>query len=312
MKGWRTDWRGVLRRRLEPLRRVRRHMEQVYAGRLCVDLHTRWLGFFAQMAWVLEILSHAEESGRRAQIRLTGPQYVTPSRGPDFLGYFYEPLEPDLPLKDDFWHRIDHINQLRLPRQYDGYLTIESANALLFRHFQFRAEVIAEFDTIARELLGDAPALGVHFRGTDKNTEADLVPPARMLTALEVELARMPTGAPLFVATDEQVFLEACVSRFGRRVVALPDHRRSTNDRPVHRDLDGDGYALARDALFNCLMLSRCRRVLKTASVLSAWAKVFEPSLEIYTLSRRRGPERKYFPERCIPDYMPGRVAVVA
>jgi len=306
------SWRRRLHHHLEPFRKARREVAQARARCFAVDLHARWLGFFAQMAWILEILQYAEEQDKRVQIRLTSPQYVTPSRGPDFLGYFFEPVEPEVPLKPALWHRVGDINDLKLPRHYDGSLQIETARDMLFRHYRFRAEVLAEFDVFARDLLGTMPALGVHFRGTDKTGEADRVSPLRMLRAIELELAHMPAGSQLFVATDEQAFLDACLQRFGRRVMALPDHRRSTDDRPVHKDLAADGYSLGRDALFNCLMLSRCRRVLKTASILSAWAKVFEPALEIYTLSRRRGMHSKYFPERCIPDYLPPHLATVA
>lgn len=306
------SWRRGLNNSLEPLRKARRDAAQARAGRLFVEVNARWLGFFAQMAWVLELLTHAEETGREIQIRLTALQYVTPSRGGDFLGYFFEPVAAPIALRDSLWHRVEHIDQLKLPRGYDSSLRIETARDLLFRHYRLRPEIAGEIDAISARLFHGAPSLGIHFRGTDKISEADRVEPLHMIRAIETELSQMPAGARLFVATDEQSFLDLCTQRFGRRVVALDDHLRSTDAKPVHKNLNADGYSLGRDALFNCLMLSRCTRVLKTASILSAWAKVFEPNLEIYTLSRRRGNDRKYFPERCIPDYVAPGLAAVA
>ena len=157
-------------------------------------------------------------------------------------------------------------------------LTFERARSLFFGYVRLRDDVVGEVDATLDSLFEGRPSLGVHYRGTDKRSEADLVPHERMFRAIDAELARGPADAKLFVATDEQAFLDQCVARYGVRTVSLPDHRRSTDDRPVHVHPDGDGYSLGRDALFNCLALAQCNRVLKTASILSAWAKVFNPA----------------------------------
>ena len=301
----RTFLRQTIDRGAEPLRRARRNARQRRAGRYCVDLRNFGQGFFAQLEWVVELLAYADEAKRTLQVRLIGPAYVTPSRGRDFFAYFFEPIVAPLELPDAAWHRVADIAQLRLPRGYDPTLTVERAHALFTNHCRLRADVAAEVDGLSREILGDAPTLGVHYRGTDKRTEADRVPYERMMRAIDAELARSPADARVFVATDEQAFLDGCLARYGTsRVASLPDYRRSTDGRPVHVDRDeGDGYRLGRDALFNCLMLSRCDRAIKTSSILSSWAKVFNPALDIRTLSRRPA-NHSYFPERAIADYV--------
>lgn len=54
-----------------------------------------------------------------------------------------------------------------------------------------------------------------------------------------------------------------------------------------------------RDALVNCLILSRCDALLKTASILSGWSKLFNPQLPVSMMS---APYEEYlwFPERDI------------
>ena len=69
---------------------------------------------------------------------------------------------------------------------------------------------------------------------------------------------------------------------------------------PVHRKGYGDAYRKGFEALVNCLLLSRCGALLKTASFLSGWAKVFAPGMETLLLNRTH-VATTWFPDRDIP-----------
>ena len=49
----------------------------------------------------------------------------------------------------------------------------------------------------------------------------------------------------------------------------------------------------------NCLILSRCAALLKTASILSGWSKLFNPALPVVMLNRPP-EENLWFPERVL------------
>jgi hypothetical protein len=53
----------------------------------------------------------------------------------------------------------------------------------------------------------------------------------------------------------------------------------------------------AREALVNCLLLARCRALIRTASFLSGWASVFNPELSVIMLNRPY-QEALWFPDR--------------
>ncbi len=258
-------------------------------------------GFFAHLEWILELLAFQDLSGQPLRIKLSSPQYLSANRGNDFLEYFFAAKNVDEIDSPVSWLTIEEIDELGFARSYDSELNFSRAHRLFFDRYKLQPEFAAEISATRNRLIGDGGSLGVHYRGTDKYTEAKRLSYDTVLSAVDHELAKRSDHTRIFVATDEAKFLHDCIARYGSRVASLPDYRRSDDGRPVHLSIS-DGYQLGRDAMLNCLMLSRCDTVIKTSSILSAWAKVFNPDLEIYTLSRRR-PERSYFPERSIPDF---------
>jgi hypothetical protein len=68
------------------------------------------------------------------------------------------------------------------------------------------------------------------------------------------------------------------------------------------------GLAIGREALVTCLLLARCGFLLKTASYLSAWAKIFNPSLDVLLISPTLGTG--FFPDRALwADQLSGKAA---
>ena len=81
-------------------------------------------------------------------------------------------------------------------------------------------------------------------------------------------------------------------------IVAHDDHYRSTGDIAIHsKKYEGDNYLKGKDALINCLLLSRCDIVIRTTSFLSAWAYIFNPKLELILLNKPYD-SCLWFPER--------------
>ena len=279
--------------------------QKLCGGRLCIDVHNPRNGFFAHMEWVLELLAFRHMTGTPVEIRFTSPQYVTPTRGPDFMDYFFRRCDGVAPpVSKTRWFVIEEIDELGFHPSYDLALNVELAHRLFFDRYEFQPEFAAECEQIRDRLVGNRPTLGVHFRGTDKSRAAPRTAIDSVFHAVDDLLGRLPADASIFVATDESSFLDKCVARYGRRVSWLDDHLRSNDGQPVHLGRTVDGYQLGRDALMNCWILSRCDTAIKTASILSAWAKVLNPALPIFTLSRGSIAGR-YFPERDIPDYRP-------
>jgi hypothetical protein len=73
---------------------------------------------------------------------------------------------------------------------------------------------------------------------------------------LEIEkAARRRTKYKLFVATDEQAFLDAISTRYKGKVIYL-DAIRSTNGKAVHASRK-NAYRKGEEALLDCVLLSK-------------------------------------------------------
>jgi hypothetical protein len=114
-------------------------------------------------------------------------------------------------------------------------------------------------------------------------------------------LARRPGTASLFVASDEQRFVDGIAARFpGLRVSSFQDSVRSSDGRPVHQGARAPGNVrMGQDALVNALILSRCAAVVRSTSFLSAWASILNPALEV-VLTNEPHAGKLWYPERTI------------
>ena len=156
-------------------------------------------------------------------------------------------------------------------------------------------------DAFAHQHFAPGRTLGLHFRGTDKWTEASKLEFESTVPFIHRCLQAYPSLDRLFVATDSQPYLDYIGRQFSNvQVICYADEMRSSDDTGVHLAAGGSHFQKGRDALLNCLLLSRCDVLLKTMSNLSGWAKVFNPRLSVYLMNRpaHEGILWLGFPER--------------
>lgn len=268
-------------------------------GRLDVRIHAR-VGFFAQMNWVLMILAHCEANGLHPRIELTGPFYAdVPDE--DWFAHFYalrEPPPPSTAAKRRIC-RISDLGELGLPMDYARDMSLDRAHALWHRYLCLQPEIDAHVESYVARHFADRQVLGIHFRGTDKTTEAPRVGWDVFVHALRQMLAAQPALNALFVASDEPAFISYIMESFADMpVIAHEDRVRSHDGRALHvRPDPGMNLDKARDALVNALLLSRCAALVRSASFLSGWASVFNPALPV-TMLNRPYDSKLWFPDR--------------
>jgi hypothetical protein len=158
------------------------------------------------------------------------------------------------------------------------------------------------------------PVLGVHFRGTDKHWEAPRVSWDHCLNVVRRHLHEHDTLQGIFVASDEQKFVDFVKNSVKNiPVYSHDDHHRSIDSRAVHTDDEIGGYEKGQDALVNALLLAKCSILIRTTSTLSAWALLFNPNIKVILLNK---PYRNnlWYPESEIikkhdTEYIPDALA---
>jgi hypothetical protein len=265
------------------------------------------VGFCANLEWCLEIFMYCETYNLTPYIQLTGSNYRSPQRGKDYFAYFFENInlseEDKLKIKNKKIRisKISHINQLGLPENYDLKLTIRNAASLIAKYISIKEDVIDEVNSFCTAYFGNN-VLGLHYRGTDKKGEAPRVDWEKVTRNVQYYLKNSHKTDCVFISSDEIDFIHYIEKRLNNEfpqvsVIYRNDRYRSHNRRDFHRRYWGDNYHKGRDALVNCLLLSRCDVLMKTSSFLSGWSKLFNPELPVIMLNE---PQKKYlwFPER--------------
>ncbi len=247
-------------------------------------------GLGAKLVWALEILVHCDLHGLTPAFR-----FSYPSGGVEHFQPFFFIPQGDVETKR--YARIRNVEDLKLGKYYGSELSLTLASSLLRKYLGIRPHVREEVDAFCRSEFGTDQVLGLHYRGTDKSNEAPPVAFARVLRNIEYYLKCHPETTKIFVASDDANFI-----RFiGSGVLDIPivfrqDAFRSIDQAPVHH-LHRNDIKMNRDAIVNCLILAKCQALMKTASILSAWSKLFNPSLPLIILSHPR-KEFSWFPEK--------------
>ena len=200
-------------------------------------------------------------------------------------------------------------NSLPFPLE-PGSFTV--ANRLFYKYFDFHGAVKAAVDA-----LGIRPgALGVHYRGTDKNFctgEANMVTKDEMAVVVR-DYLKNNNVEQIFCCSDEQSFVDGIKRAHPDKVVALPQFRskNATNGGLHHQGQSGSPSFrehLTMGCLADVLALAKCDTVIKTSSAMSSFARILNPSLKLYTVSAMKQP---WFPAAVADQYPTTSPAVSA
>jgi hypothetical protein len=153
------------------------------------------------------------------------------------------------------------------------------------------------------DAFGDlSHAIGLHYRGMDKNTDLHQTNPVShddFMTLVNDFIGNHNDIETIFIASDEYSIKKAIKHNYkDKRVidsgesVFWKDHEETSN------------FAKADHAVLDCLLLSRCKYLIKNQSALSGFAKVLNPKIEAYRIAASKflsvlAPP--YFPDGYIP-----------
>jgi hypothetical protein len=263
---------------------------QANEGVCSVEIANRHVGFFAQMNWCLYIFDHCERHRLIPDIRLTGDVYLDLNRGPNWFDYYFDSSHPMAP--EERARRIRYTKKILefqdMGQPFGAEISIGDAARLVNKFMHVKPHIVKMVDDFWQICGADGPVLGIHYRGTDKSSEAPRVSWNHCLATVESRLRDRSDIRAVFVASDEQAFIQFIArSVKDRPVYWRDDHHRSSDGQPIHTTVGGvGGYEKGEDALVNAMLLSRCSTLIRTSSFLSAWASIVNPTLKVILLNK--------------------------
>ncbi|MFM0503385.1 O-fucosyltransferase family protein [Paraburkholderia caffeinilytica] len=256
-------------------------------------------GFFSVMQMVLFILMYCDEKCLTPCISARGGLYGDAEGKLDWFSAFFEPVHAAAGTTITHKVRTSTVRdlvQLGFRQRYEARLQLRSASELFFAHYRLTAHIVEEVDAICQQLGLGTSTLGAHFRGTDKTQEAVPVSWGSFCRQVESTLVENPHLSTIFISSDEQAFIDFFVAwPFNKPVRVAPAKYLACGSTPVH--FSGyPGLEIGREALVSSLLLAHCGFLVKTPSYLSAWSKIFNPSLPVKLVSPPR-PDAFWFPD---------------
>jgi hypothetical protein len=287
-------------------------------GIYAVNINAK-VGFFAQLNWCLYIFYHCERFNLLPYVILSSPFY-TISGGDNWLEYYFYNLkltETDKKKIENGSVKISSISdfeQLGLRSDFCAQMSIEYASRLFEKNLRIKSEIQDYVGSFVDKFFGKKAVLGIHYRGTDKQSEAKRVPWEFCSRTISNYLDSNPQIEALFISSDEVAFIEWIETEFKQiEVISHGDTERSRNGNAVHTQPTlGDNYTKGKEALVNCLLLSKCNALIRTASFLSAWSSIFNPYLPVVMLNRPY-TDKLWFPDAVIiktsmSEYLPSKI----
>jgi hypothetical protein len=177
------------------------------------------------------------------------------------------------------------------------YTNFKEANFYFNEYFEFCPSITDQLDI---DFIPEK-CLGIHFRGTDKltnNKDCKIINLTAFLLKLESFL-KDRCFESVFVISDEADSKQTIISfvkNLGVTVLSthLPPH--------FHKTLasNPDKLSITKNSILEMLLLSKCGCVIKSHSAFSSWAKIINPSLEMYRVNECKN---NWFPDHYLPEF---------
>ncbi len=262
---------------------------------LSLIMGDRQAGFFSLVFQVLGAVAFCRMQGHNLRLKFDQGYYYDSDLGGSWWDYYFDTsnfLFSDNDSSPIWVSESSALGQFTyLGRDFHPL----SANKIL-SCFGVKDHIREKVTCYYQRNFQDREVIGLHYRGTDKvegqGQEAIRVPYEYIYDSVLPHCKR----AFIFVATDEAGFLEYMNKRFAGRILSY-DAIRSFNGEPIHTTSQSRSlaYRAGEEALIDCLLLSKCKLLLRTDSNLSLASTYFSPQLNTINLSEKYMSENKIY-----------------
>lgn len=263
---------------------LRAHHQLPHQKNFCSIMDTSGAGMFCVLNAV-ECYLYWYDEGRCAGVQVdfgTSGLYYDPARGPNWWEYYFEPVRVGSRAKALF-KRCTGVETAMLHAKAAPEQTRQRIHEIINKYMAVKPHILKKVEDFVSQYFEGQRVIGVHYRGTDKKSEAPRVPYSDVAEAVGQYVEQL-SDYRIFVATDEQQFITYMQEIFGDRILSIPAFR-SLDTSPVHFNSDAPCQR-GEEALVDCLLLSKTEVLIRCISHLSLWSSFFNPQLPVMTLNK--------------------------
>jgi hypothetical protein len=271
-------------------------------GYYAIDFDSDWNGFGSRVVKTLEILLYCDMNGLIPLIKYNYQEKNV--SGTDYFKELFFYKKPLMINENEIKFTKIRDNYELWKEDYNVKLKLSFAKSLFDKYLGINEDILKEVELFKEQWFKDEKILGVHYRGTDKVGEALLVPKERLLQCIIDVIENSPSLKIIFVSTDDKEIINFLKkSQLPLPLIYRDDIVRSEDGEQFHRKKEISKTLINRDAIVNCLLLSNCHTLLKTASILSDCSVIFNPDIEVKVMSVPRRNELTWWPATEINEY---------
>jgi len=206
--------------------------------------------------------------------------YWVKNYGPNWWSYYCEPIclgEKKNVCKGEYSQLPNMVSRYYYKDRREAYQLIQ-------KYFRFRPYLMQEVEEFVSTQFSGHYVIGVHYRGTDA--------PGRLsykdyIDEIQKTLSELSTdNYKIFVATDDEYFIDFLLQKFPEKVCFQKGILRSKTNQPLHFDRNYDLYLHGKEALVDCLLLSKSSCLILSFSNFSLWAAILNPYIPAKDLSK--------------------------
>lgn len=246
-------------------------------------------GFFVTFQSVVGFLNFCELNpiaGKK--VYLEKGLYFDSTVGNNWWEYYFEPIESG---SYNQTTPIEHIGDMLKSHwctEAISTMTRDRAAELIARYIKLKPFLQNKLDQFIKENFNEDYVIGLHFRGSDKSSEAPRIPYEKFVESINKHTKNLIKPFKIFAASDEQAFINYIKSQFGDKVCHI-NAIRSLNHEPIHHKGGypmNNPYKLGEDAVLDCYLLAKTDILIRTQSNLSSSAANINPKLPVIDLNK--------------------------
>ncbi len=222
------------------------------------------------------------------KIDLNSGRYLDLAEGTNWWEYFFEPIHfgnEEAPKHYFSLAEYMHLALIDCPQDRNR------AFNLIQKYVHLKVPLREELDAFVHHHFANRFVIGVHHRGTDKILEVPVVSYEKTLRTLLQIIKKLPKPEKrvlsIFVATDDQHFLSYLQAHLPYPII-YNNFVRSIDGTALHAYQTGfysNNYQMGKEALFDCVMLSKCNILVRPGSSGLSWiSSCFNPNIPVYNL----------------------------
>ena len=155
-----------------------------------------------------------------------------------------------------------------------------SIKRIIDKYIKIKPVILDKVDTFCLKNFSGKKTIGIHLRGTDKESEAIPVPIDRICSEANA-MADQIQADQFFIATDDTSLLTKAEQLLKRPIITY-DSYRGSGKKGIHlsHNHDYSKAKLGEEVLIEALLLSRCDKFIHTRSNVSSAVLLFNPELD--------------------------------